>query len=170
MEDLAKERFIIDVDLASNVDAVYTGMCLIANSEIIMLLNFDEAKGEFDGFTIVKNNDVEKYRTWNPDDYLELKNDNSKDLIAKIDLNNFLDIESSLKSLTSELVTLFTYADEDSFYLAKILSVKNDCVELHLVDQDSNWNDIKVIKFSDINYIGFDTQYERKYTKVLPTI
>jgi len=161
MDDLAKKRSVIDIDLAPNVDAVYTGMCLIANLEIIMLLNFDEAKGEFDGFTIVKNNDVEKYRTWNQDDYLELKNDNSKDLITKIDLNNFFDIESSLKSLTSELVTLFTYEDEDSFYLAKILSVKNDCVELHLVDQDSNSKNSKVIKFSDINYIGFDTQYER---------
>jgi hypothetical protein len=168
VEDLAEKRLVIDVDLAPNVDAVYTGMCLIANLQIIMLLNFDEAKGEFDGFTIVRNSDVEKYRTWDQDDYLELKNDNSKNLIAKIDLNNFLDIESSLKTLTSKLVTLFTYGDEDSFYLAKILFVKKDCVELHLADQDSNWGDIKVIKFSDINYIGFDTQYERKYIESLP--
>lgn len=170
MEDLAEKRLIIDIDLAPNVDAVYTGMCLIANSEIILLLNFDEAKGEFDGFTIVKNDDVEKYRTWNEDNYLKLKNNNSKDLIAKIDLNNFLDIATSLKSLRSKLVSIFTYGDEDSFYLAKILSVKNECVELHLIDEDSNWIDIKVIKFRDINYIGFDTQYERKYTKALLTI
>ncbi|WP_269234221.1 hypothetical protein [Flavobacterium flavigenum] len=170
MEDLAEKRLIIDIDLAPNVDAVYTGMCLIANSEIMLLLNFDEAKGEFDGFTIVKNNDVEKYCTWNEDNYLELKNDNSKDLIAKIDLNKFLDIATSLKSLKSKLVSIFTYGNEDSFYLAKILSVKNECVELHLLDEDSNWIDIKVIKFSDINYIGFDTQYERKYIKALLTI
>nr|WP_315248107.1 hypothetical protein [uncultured Flavobacterium sp.] len=170
MEDLAKKRFVIDVDLAPTVDAVYTGMCLIANLEIIMLLSFDEEKEEFDGFTIVKNNDVEKYRTWNRNDYLELKNDNSKDLIEKIDLDKFLDIKSSLKSLTSKLVTLFTYGDEDSFYLAKILSVKNDCVELLLVDQYSVCNEIKVIKINDISYIGFDTQYERKYSKVLQTI
>ncbi|HEX8013633.1 MAG TPA: hypothetical protein VF465_00240 [Flavobacterium sp.] len=170
MEDLAKKRFVIDVYLTPTVDAVYTGMCLIANLEIIMLLSFDEEKGEFDGFTIVKNNDVEKYRTWNRNDYLELKNDNSKDLIEKIDLDKFLDIKSSLKSLTSKLVTLFTYGDEDSFYLAKILSVKNDCVELLLVDQYSVCNEIKVIKINDISYIGFDTQYERKYSKVLQTI
>jgi hypothetical protein len=168
VEYLAEKRLVIDVDLAPNVDAVYTGMCLISNSEIILLLNFDEAKGEFDGFTIVKNDDVEKYRTWNENNYLELKNNNSKDLIAKIDLNSFLDIATSLKSLRSKLVSTFTYDDEDSFYLAKVISVKNECVELHLIDEDSNWIDIKVIKFSDINYIGFDTQYERKYIESLP--
>lgn len=63
-------------------------MCLVANSEIIMLLNFDEDNGGFNGYTIVKNNDVEKYRTWEEDEYSELKNDNSKNLIANIDVNN----------------------------------------------------------------------------------
>lgn len=165
MEALAEQKIIIDIDLAPNVDEVYTGKCLVANSEIVMLLNFDEDNGEFDGFTIVKNSDVEKYRRWEEEDYAELKNDNSESLIANIELNNFKDLESSLKSLTSEFIAIFTYDDEDDFFVGKVVSTNNDSVELYLVDEDSKWTDIEVIKFSDIRYLGFNTEYEREIKK-----
>jgi len=162
MEEIAEQRLIIDIDLAPNVDDVYTGKCLVANSEIVMLLNFDEEDGEFDGFTIVKNSDVEKYRNWEEEDYTELKNDNSKSLIANIELNKFRDLESSMRNLISKFVAIFTYDDEDTFFVGKVVSVTNNSVELYLVDEDSKWTDIEVIKFSDISYIGFDTKYEKE--------
>jgi len=164
MEEIAEQRLIIDIELAPNVDDVYTGKCLVANSEIVMLLNFDEENGKFDGYTIVKNSDVEKYRTWEEKDYAELKNDNSEILLANINLNDFTDVEKSLKSLVSEIVSIFTY-DEDSFLVGKILWATNDSVELHLIDEDSNWTDNEIIKLSDISYVGFDTDYERKIKK-----
>lgn len=74
MEEIAEQRLIIDIDLAPNVDAVYTGKCIVANSEIVMLLNFDEENEKFDGYTIVKNSDVEKYRTWQEEDYTDKNN------------------------------------------------------------------------------------------------
>ena len=165
MEEIAEKRLIIDIDLAPNVDNVYTGKCLVANSKIVMLLNFNEENGEFDGFTIVKNSDVEKYRTWEEVDYLELKKDNSENLIANIALNNFIDLESSLKTLVSEFVAIFTYDDEDEFFVGKLLSVNNNSLELHLVDEDSKWKEIEKIKLSDISYLGFDTEYERGIKK-----
>lgn len=165
MEEIAKQRLIIDIDLSPNVDDVYTGKCLVANSEIVMLLNFDEENGEFGGFTIVKNSDVEKYKIWEGDDYAELKNDNSESLMAKIALNKFIDLESSLKNLTSEFVAIFTYDDEDNFFVGKVLSVNKDSVELHLVDEDSKWNEIEKIKLRDISYLSFDTEYEREIQK-----
>jgi hypothetical protein len=165
MEEIAEKRLIIDIDLAPNVDDVYTGKCLVANSEIVMLLNFDEENGKFDGFTIVKNSDVEKYRTWEEKDYAELKNDNSESLIADINLNDFADLEKSLKSLVSEIVSIFAYDDKDSFLVGKILWATNDSVELHLVDEDSHWSENEIIKLSDISYLGFDTEYERKIKK-----
>lgn len=165
MEELAEQQLIIDIDLAPNVDDVYTGKCLVANSGIVMLLNFDEENGEFDGFTIVKNSDVEKYRTWEEEDYAELKNDNSEKLIANIDLNNFIDLESSLKSLVSEIVAIFAYDDEDSFFVGKILWATDEAVELHLIDEDSKWSDTEIVKLSDISYLGFDTEYEREIKK-----
>ena len=165
MEEIAEKRLIIDIDLAPNVDDVYTGKCLVANSEIVMLLNFDEENGKFDGFTIVKNSDVEKYRTWEEKDYAELKNDNSESLIADINLNDFADLEKSLKSLVSEIVSIFAYDDKDSFLVGKILWATNDSVELHLIDEDSHWSENEIIKLSDISYLGFDTEYERKIKK-----
>ncbi len=165
MEEIAEQRLIIDIELAPNVDDVYTGKCLVANSEIVMLLNFDEENGKFDGYTIVKNSDVEKYRTWEEKDYAELKNDNSEILLANINLNDFTDVEKSLKSLVSEIVSIFTYDDEDSFLVGKILWATNDSVELHLIDEDSNWTDNEIIKISDISYLGFDTDYEREIKK-----
>ncbi|MBF4465001.1 hypothetical protein [Flavobacterium sp. LC2016-12] len=165
MEEIAEQRLIIDIELAPNVDDVYTGKCLVANSEIVMLLNFDEENGEFDGYTIVKNSDVEKYRTWEEKNYAELKKDNSESLIANINLNEFKDLEKSLKSLVSEIVSIFTYDDDDSFLVGKILWATNDSVELHLIDEDSNWSENEIIKLSDISYLGFDTEYERKIKK-----
>jgi hypothetical protein len=165
MEEIAEQKLIIDIELAPNVDDVYTGKCLVANSEIVMLLNFDEENGKFDGYTIVKNSDVEKYRTWEEKDYAELKNDNSEILLANINLNDFTDVEKSLKSLVSEIVSIFTYDDEDSFLVGKILWATNDSVELHLIDEDSNWTDNEIIKLSDISYLGFDTDYEREIKK-----
>ncbi|MFG4002823.1 hypothetical protein [Flavobacterium aquidurense] len=138
MEEIAEKRLIVDIDLAPNVDNVYTGKCIIANSEIVMILNFDEENGEFDGYTIVKNSDVEKYRTWEEIDYAELKNDNSESLVANINLNDFTDLEKSLKNLVSEIVSIFTYDDEDSFLVGKILWATNDSIELHLIDEESN--------------------------------
>jgi len=165
MEEIAEKRLIIDIDLAPNVDDVYTGKCLVANSEIVMLLNFDEENGKFDGFTIVKNSDVEKYRTWEEKDYAELKNDNSESLIVDINLNDFADLEKSLKSLVSEIVSIFAYDDKDSFLVGKILWATNDSVELHLIDEDSHWSENEIIKLSDISYLGFGTEYERKIKK-----
>jgi len=165
MEEIAEQRLIIDIDLAPNVDAVYTGKCIVANSEIVMLLNFDEENEKFDGYTIVKNSDVEKYRTWQEEDYTELKNDNSESLLANINLKDFKDLEKSLKSLVSEIVSIFTYNNEDSFFVGKILWVTNDSVELHLIDEDSNWSENEIIKLNDISYLGFETEYEREIRK-----
>lgn len=167
LKEIIKSNQIIDIDTAPNTDNVYTGMCLIANSEIVMLLNFDEENGEFDGFTIVQNKDVEKYRIWEEDEYSELKNDNSESLIANIDLSHFIDLQTSLKNLTSEFVAIFTYDDEDSYFVGKILSVENNSVSLYLVDEESKWSDIEIIKLNDISYLGFDTSYEREIKKNL---
>ena len=165
MEEIAEQRLIIDIDLAPNVDAVYTGKCIVANSEIVMLLNFNEENEKFDGYIIVKNSDVEKYRTWQEEDYTELKNDNSESLLANINLKDFTDLEKSLKSLVSEIVSIFTYDNEDSFFVGKILWVTNDSVGLHLIDEDSNSSENEIIKLNDISYLGFNTEYEREIKK-----
>ena len=80
-------------------------------------------------------------------------------------MNDFTDLEKSLKSLVSEVVSIFTYDNEDSFFVGKILWVTNDSVELHLIDEDSNWSENEIIKLNDISYLGFNTEYEREIKK-----
>jgi len=162
MKELIEQRKIIDIDTAPNTDNVYTGICLVANTEIVMLLNFNEETGEFDGFTIIKNEDFEQYREWEEEEYSEVKNDNSESLIAAIDVNDFPDMETAFRTLTSELVSIFTYDDEDSYWVGKVLSVTNQEVELHLMTEDAEWSDVVFVEFKDISYLGFATHYEKE--------
>lgn len=167
LEEIIKQKKIIDIDTAPSSDNVYTGMCLVANSKIVMILNFDEENEEFDGFTIVNNKDFKKYRAWEKAEYSELKNDNSESLKAKIDLKKFIDLETSFTYLNSKLVTIFLYDDIDTFFVGKVLAVNNNSVELHLITPDAKWSDRTTFKLSEISYLGFDTSYERDLSKSL---
>lgn len=161
LKELIERRRIIDIDTAPNIDNVYTGICLLANGEVVLLLNFNEEYGDFDGFTIIKNQDFELYREWEDSEYTEVRNDNSKDLIAGIDSNDFQDMKAAFKTLTGKLVSVFTYEDEDSYWVGKVLVVNDNSVELQLISENAEWTDQQVFLFSDISYLGFDTRYEK---------
>lgn len=165
MKDIIKQKLVIDIDTAPNWDKVYSGICLVANSEIVLLLNFNDGTAEFDGFTIVKNKDFEKYRVWEKEDYAELKNDNSAELLKSINIDNFSDLKSSLKHLMSELIAIYTYDDEDSYFVGKISSINDSSIELKLIDKDSKWTEKEKIKIEEISYVGFRTSYETKLIK-----
>lgn len=165
MEEIIKQRIIIDIDTAPNWNKVYSGICLVANSEIIMLLNFNEENGEFDGFSILKNKDFEKYRTWDKEDYKELINDNSAEKLCEIKSNEFLDLRTSFENLKNELIAIFTYNDEESYYVGRIISINQKSLELEKIDKKSNWVGKELIEFEDISYIGFRTEYELKLSK-----
>ena len=165
MKDIIKQKLIIDIDTAPNWDKVYSGICLVATSEIIILLNFNDETAEFDGFSILKNKDFEKYRVWEKEDYAELKNDNSTEQLKNIEIGNFSDLKSSLKNLMSELIAVYTYDDEDSYFVGKIVSINDSSIELKLIDKKSKWTDNELIEFEDISYVGFRTSYESELIK-----
>ena len=146
LKDIIKQKLVIDIDTAPNWDKVYSGKCLVANSEIILLLNFNDETGEFDGFSILKNKDFEKYRVWEKEDYAELKNDNSVEQIKGINIDNFCDLKSSLNYLKSELIAIYTYDDEDSYFVGKILSINDSSIELKLINKDSKWTNKEKLK------------------------
>jgi hypothetical protein len=167
LEDIIKQKVVIDIDTAPNWDNVSSGICVVANQDIIILLNFNEESGEFDGFSIFKNTDFEKYRIWNKEDYVEIKNNNSYEILEKTKFDDFLDLETSLKKLKPELISIYTYDDENSFYVGRILSVNKDSVEIRLVDKESKWTDIEIIELNEISCIGFSSSYEMKLAKTL---
>lgn len=166
MEDIIKQKLVIDIDTAPNWDKVYSGICLVANSEIIMLLNFNDETGEYDGFSILKNKDFKKYRIWEKEDYTELKNDNSKEQLKNLNIQDFTDLKSSFRSLISELIAVYTYADQESYFVGKVLSINNRWIELKLIDKESKWIDNKKIELDKISYVGFRTSYEIELERI----
>ena len=167
MEDIIKQKLVIDIDTPPNWDNVCSGICLVANQEIILLLNFNDESGEFDGFSIFKNTDFERYRIWNKEDYFELKNDNSFKLLEKTNFDDFIDFKTSFNLLSTELVSIYTYTDEDSFYVGRILSINKDSVEIKLIDKESKWTDIETIALDEISCVEFRSSYEMELTKVI---
>ena len=165
MEEIIKQKLIIDIDTAPNWDKVYSGICLALNQEIILLLNYNDDSFEFDGFSILKVKDFEKYRIWEKEEYKELKNDNSKEEIINLNLEKFIDLKTSLTNLKSELIAIYTYDDENSYFVGKIENLDDKIVELKLISQDSEWLDNRKIDLKNISYIGFRTSYEKELIK-----
>jgi hypothetical protein len=165
LEEIIKQKLIIDIDTAPNWDKVYSGICLALNQEIILLLNYNDDTFEFDGFSILKVKDFEKYRVWEKEDYKELKNDNSKEQIKDLNLEMFTDLKTSLTNLKPELIAIYTYDDENSYFVGKIENFEGEMIDLKLISENSEWLDNRKIDLNEISYIGFRTSYEKELIK-----
>ena len=165
MENIIKQKLVIDIDTAPNWDNVYSGICLVANPEVVVLLNFNDDSGEFDGFSMLKGKDSEKYRIWDEEDYQDLKNNNSEVLLKGFNAGHFRDFKTALSNLKSELIAIYTYDDEESYYVGKIVSLDADTLEIHLLNENSEWMETEKINYDEISYIGFKASYEQELLK-----
>ena len=165
MEEAVRNKSIIDIDMLPNWDRIYCGICLSINDKILLMLNFNEELGEFDGFTLLKSKDLGKYRAWEIDEYSELKNDNKDKLIKSIRLEDFTDLKSALSNLSEELISIFTYDDTESYFVGKIEKINEDSIVLKLINESSEWIGSEEFNFDEISYIGFRTAYEQELIK-----
>jgi len=62
MEKAIKNRIAIDVDLEPNRDEIFSGICLKDNKEVFIFICFNEDTKEFDGYAILRSNEIECYR------------------------------------------------------------------------------------------------------------
>jgi len=169
LRKIIQDKLIIDIVADSNKNTVYSGICLVANNEILLFLNFNEETGEFDGFTILKNKDFEAYRIWESEDYAYLINDNSEEELREINPKNFKDLKTSFHCLKNELIAVFTYHDPESYYVGRITSINENTIELEKLNRDSIWVGKELIAYKEISCIGFRTKYERKLNKNIIT-
>jgi hypothetical protein len=165
MEEAVKNKAIIDIDMQPNWDSIYCGICLSINDQNILMLNFNEELGAFDGFTLLNTKDLGKYRTWELDEYTELKNDNKDKLLSSIRVEDFKDLKSALSNLTEELISIFTYEDNESFFVGKIEKMNENSFVLKLINEDSEWIGSQEFEFDEISYLGFRTVYEYELTQ-----
>ena len=153
----------IDIKTSSRIgEKEYSGICIVHNEKICMLLNFNEETGVYDGFTILRNMDVEFYREWGTEDYAELIHDNSDAFLNELNVSDFHDFKSSLEQLDTKLIAVFIENDLDAYYVGKIESLKGDTLSLRLISKDAEWIDVVELDIEAIWYIGFDSTYEKK--------
>ena len=166
MENEIKNEIPIHVDLSPNRDVLYSGICLKSNDEIFVFICFNEETKEFDGFAVIRNYEIDKYREWDDEELNEIKNHNSSEFIDKLPLdkmNNMFECLSELKN--GKLIAIFNETDDDSYFVGKIKNLSETEVELKLLNEDAKWIGSEKIKISEITYIGFDTNYEKELMK-----
>ncbi|WP_124981283.1 hypothetical protein [Nonlabens xiamenensis] len=163
MKETIKSRIPIHVDLAPNIDEVYSGICLKSNENIFLFVCFNEETKEFDGYAIIRNFVIEKYREWDEEELNEIKNNNISEFIGKLPLekmNNMFECLTVLKN--EELIAIFTENDNDSYFVGQIKSLTKNEAELKLMSEDAEWIGNEKIKIAEITYIGFRTSIEKE--------
>ncbi|MFC0878963.1 hypothetical protein ACE01N_20380 [Saccharicrinis sp. FJH2] len=166
MENAIKNRIPIHVDLQPNRDEVYSGICLKDNQDVFIFICFNEEIKEYDGYAILRSNEIERYRYWDKEELDEIVNDNHADFIDKLLLDKMDSFYECLDSLREkELIAIFTADDNDSYYVGKIENLTETDLTLKLISESSEWLDSKDLKIKDITYIGFDTSYETELIK-----
>ncbi|MCF8716476.1 hypothetical protein JM658_16765 [Joostella atrarenae] len=163
MQEVIKNRIPIHVDLEPNRDELYSGICLKSNDEIFIFICFNDETKEFDGYAIIRNYEIDKYREWDEEELSEIKNNNYVDFFGKLPLekmNNMSDCLSELKN--DELIAIFTEKDDDSYFVGHIKNLTKKVAELKLMDADAEWIGNEKIKIEEITYIGFRTSIEKE--------
>jgi len=166
MENAIKNRIPIHVDLQPNRDEVYSGICLKDNKEVFIFICFNEETKEFDGFAILRSQEIERYRYWDKEELDEIIIDNHSDFIDKLPLDKMNSFNECLYTLREQkLIAIFTADDNDSYFVGKIENLNDTDLTLKLISGTSEWLNSIDIRIEDITYIGFDTSYERELIK-----
>lgn len=163
MQNQIKSRIPIHVDLLPNRDKVYSGICLKSNDDVFIFICFNDETKEFDGFTIIRGYEIEKYREWDEEELSEIKKNNHADFIGKLALEKMNTIPQCLSELKNQkLVAIYDASDDDSYFVGRIENLTENDLELKLMDEDAAWIGIEKIKIDEITYIGFETSYEKE--------
>ena len=163
MKETIKSRIPIHVDLAPNRDEVYSGICLKSNENIFVFICFNDDSGEFDGYAIIRNFEIDKYREWDEEELIEIKNNNYAEFIEKLPLEKMNNMSECLLELKNEkLIAVFTETDDNSYFVGQIKNLSENNAELKLMNEDAEWIGNKKIQIDKITYIGFQTSIEKE--------
>jgi hypothetical protein len=161
IEDAIQKQRLVDINLF-NGKIEYTGICLIATSKIIAIVNYDSDKRTFDGFTIFRNRDFDSFGIWKKK-FIEIDIDNSAEFITKYNVSTLRTFYSWLKKIADkELVAFYTYSDLDSYYVGKVIHIDTLIITVKLIDEKGHWLETEKFKLSDIAFFSFQTAYESK--------
>ena len=162
MQETIKNKIPIHVDLAPDRDEIYSGICLKSNENIFVFICFNDETKEFDGFAIIRNFEIDKYREWDEEELNEIKNNNYAEFIGKLPLERMNNMSECLSELKNEvLIAIFTETDNESYFVGQIKNLTENEAELKLMNEDAEWTGNEKIKIAEITYIGFRTSIEK---------
>ena len=163
MKNAIKNRIPIQVDLLPNRNELYSGICLKSNGEIFIFICFNDETKKFDGFAIIRDYEIEKYREWDKEELDEIENNNFSEFIGVLPLEKMENMFQCLSELKNEnLLAIFVESDDDSYFVGKISNLTESTVELKLMNKNAEWTEPEKIKIEEITYIGFGTTYEKE--------
>jgi len=136
---------------------------LKSNENIFVFVCFNEETKEFDGYAIIRNFEIEKYREWDEEELSEIKNNNISEFIGNLPLEKMNNMSECLSELKNEkLIAVFTEIDNDSYFVGQIKNLSEKNTELKLMNEDAEWIGNEKIKIDEITYIGFGTSIEKE--------
>ena len=133
-------------------------------SDDLTLLNVLDNNFYLNGFTVVRNSDITRYRAYDKDDYflnmaLRLKSIKPARK-PKIDLANWAAVLLSAQKLFP-LLTIHREAISNKVcYIGKLVTVTEKTFTLYQIDSDANWGRAQRRKFTDLTKIDFGGGYE----------
>ena len=153
----------IDIDFFPTRNLMYSGFCIKHTKQIIILINFDKHKKTFDGYSVFKSEEINKYRLWNKKDEKNIKKNNIKKFLNLKNLAKMKTFDSVLNSLDmDEFIAVFTKGNLKECDVVKILKVGKEFIHLKYIDKKGNWIRKSKLKISEINFFSFLTKYENK--------
>lgn len=151
----------LDIALDKEKLIVYSGVQYYINDEILILINFNEDSGQYDGYSVFRAKDIYAYSDWLEEDYDEVKKDNSWFYKNKFKIKGTLSFESALEKASKYgLIAFFTDIKDKDYYVGKLKSIDHQEAVFNLIDEDKDWTGLKSFKLDDICYFGFATSYE----------
>lgn len=163
MKNAIENRIPIHIDLAPNRDEMYSGISLKSNRKVNVLISFNDESHEFDGYAIIRDYEINKFRYWDDDELGEIKNNNYKDFENKLPIDKMNTLYDCLFHLKDKaLITIFTEEDDESFYVGRIEELLEKEVHLKLMNESAEWVENHKIAIDQITYIGFDSSFEKE--------
>lgn len=146
------------------IDDEYLRGFVLDYSDSLTLLNVLDFNFYLNGFTIIRNSDVTRYRVYNKDDYflnqaLRLKSIKPARK-PKIDLSNWASVLLTAQKLFPLLTIRREAISNNICFIGKLVSLTEKTFTLFDIDPDANWDRPYRRKFADLTKVDFGGGYE----------
>jgi hypothetical protein len=161
-----ERRLPIVIDLYPTRDVMYSGVCIKQNRHVFILVNYNEKMRNFDGYTIFRNREVSRYRLWDADEIARANRGTLRAYLGVLPLEKMNTLHTCIREASRMgPIALFTGKDESSYYETYLTSMDCDTARFRLLRPHRQRPRHLKMQIADINYIAFDSSYERKLSK-----